>query len=381
MNPVIYFYLLVVVAAIMVIWLFVSLQSRNRKKQTTTSPYTEALNYLIDGNVAQAAQKLREAAQKDSSNVDAFLRLGNIYRDTGKVERAIKIHTELTLRTELTPSLRLEVYRALTLDFTAAGNIVRALEYIDTLLHHNKRDRWALQQKQSLLEQRGDFRGAYDQEKRIQNLDGITDSHKLALIKSQEGIELFRQGKGRDARLRFREAIKIQAGCVPAYLYWGKSYLKEDRVQDAVNVWAKFLKANPAEAYLAFQPMESVLFDLGRFGEMEAQYRKVLEQHPDNVHALVALAKFLHKKGQSKSALDVLKDGLERNPDSLWIRRNMILIYAQLKDTDHVLALAHDILERVMSEEYHFKCQQCGNITTEPIWFCPKCRSWDSYDL
>jgi lipopolysaccharide biosynthesis regulator YciM len=146
-------------------------------------------------------------------------------------------------------------------------------------------------------------------------------------------------------------------------------------------VWGKFVKANPAEAYLAFQPMESVLFDLGRFGEMEAQYRQVLEKHPDNVHALVALAKFLHKKGQSKAALDVLKDGLERNPDSLWIRRNKILIYAQLKDIDNVLALVHDILERVMSEKYHFKCQQCGNTTTEPTWFCPKCRSWDSYDL
>jgi lipopolysaccharide biosynthesis regulator YciM len=380
MNPIIY-YVIVIAAVIVVILLFASLQFRSRKKRPSPSPYTEALNYLIDGNITLAAQKLREAAQKDSSNVDAFLRLGNIYRDTGNVQRAIKIHTELTLRTELTPTMRMDVYRVLALDYTAAGNIVRALEYIDTLLHHNKRDRWALQQKQSLLEQRGDFRGAFDQEKRIQNLDGTSNSHKLALIRSQEGIALFRQGKGRDARLRFREAIKIQAGCAPAYLFWGESYLNEDRVQDAVNIWAKFVKANPADAYLAFQSMESVLFDMGRFGEMEAYYRQVLEQRPGDVHALVALAKFLHKKGESESALRVLKDGLDRNPDSLWIRRNMILIHAHLKDTDSVLALAHDILERVMSEEYHFKCQHCGNITTEPTWFCPKCRTWDSYDL
>ncbi len=380
MNPIIY-YVIVITVVLLLILLFVSLLFRSRKKRPSPSPYTEALNYLIDGNVTQAAQKLREAAQKDSSNVDAFLRLGNIYRDTGKVQRAIKIHTELTLRSELTPTMRMEVYRELALDYTAAGNIVRALEYIDTLLQHNKRDRWALQQKQSLLEQRGDFRGAFDQEKRIQNLDGVTNFLKLALIKSQEGIELFHQGKGRDARLRFREAIKIQAGCAPAYLYWGESYLKEDRVQDSVNIWAKFVKANPAEAYLAFQSMESVLFDLGRFGEMEAHYRKILDQRPGDVNALVALAKFLHKKGESQSALEVLKDGLDRNPDSLWIRRNMILIYTHMKDTENVLALAHDILERVMTEEYHFKCQECGYTTTEPTWFCPKCRSWDSYDL
>jgi lipopolysaccharide biosynthesis regulator YciM len=379
MNPLIYV-LIIVAAVILAVILFLLLQTRSRKQRPTVSPYTQALTHLINGETEMAAQKFREAAQKDSSNVDAFLRLGNIYRDTGKVQRAIKIHTELTMRSEITLAQRLEAYKMLALDYLAADNIVRALEYTDTLINQNKKDLWALELKRKLLEQRGDFHGAFDQEKKIQKLKATSDPKQLAMIKSQEAIELLRQEKGRDGRLRFREAIKILPGCALAYLNWGDSYLKEDRVQDAVNVWAKFMEANPDQAYLAFHRMESVLFDLGRFGEMGDHYRKVLDKRPDNVHAIVALARFLTKMGESDQALEVLQDGLDRNPDSLWIRRNMIKIYADTKATHQVLKLAHDILDRVMTEEYTFTCKVCGRTTKEPTWFCPECRSWDSYD-
>jgi lipopolysaccharide biosynthesis regulator YciM len=152
-------------------------------------------------------------------------------------------------------------------------------------------------------------------------------------------------------------------------------------VQDAVHIWAKFIKAHPAKAYLAFKGMETVLFDLGRFGEMEKHYRSVLASQPDNVHAIVALARLLFKMGETTAALDTLKEGLERNPDSLWIRRNLISIYAEMHATDEVLSLAQDVLERVMTADYRFKCSVCGRTTSEPTWFCPECRSWESYDL
>jgi lipopolysaccharide biosynthesis regulator YciM len=380
MNPSVYIAIIVVVL-IAASALFMSLQRRTRKLRPEASPYTDGLNLLVNGDLTQAAQKFREAAQQDTSNVDAYLRLGNIYRDTGNVQRAIKIHNELTLRSNLTPAQRLEVYKMLALDYLKAENVIRALEYVDMLLSQNKKDHWALDLKRTLLEQRKDFHGAFELEKKVQDLDGIIKPERLALMKAQEGIELYQQGKGRDARLRFREAIKILPGCAPAYLYWAESYIKEERVQDAVNVWGKFIKANPSKAYLAFKKMESVLFDLGRFGEMEQYYRNVLENQPGNVHAIVALARLLFKMGESTAALDTLKEGLERNPDSLWIRRNLILIYAELKATDEVVALAQDVLERVMTEEYRFKCNNCGRVTNEPTWFCPVCKSWDSYEL
>jgi len=374
------FIMILVLGGVGALALFYSLQRRSRKLYPTTSPYTEALSHLVDGELTLAAQKLREAAQQDTSNVNAFVRLGNIYRDTGKVQRAIKIHNELTLRSNLTPAQRWDVYKMLTLDYLKADNVVRALEYLDTLLAQNKKDRWALETKRSLLEQRGDFHGAFEQEKKLQELDGYTKPNRLALIKAQEGIELLRLGKGREARLRFREAIKILPGCAPAYLNWAESYIKENRVQDAVHVWAKFIKAHPARAYLAFKGMESVLFDLGRFGEMEQHYRNVLANQPDNVHAIVALARLLFKMGETTAALDTLKEGLERNPDSLWIRRTLISIYAEMRAMDEVLALTQDVLERVMTADYRFECSVCGRITTEPTWFCPECKSWESYN-
>jgi lipopolysaccharide biosynthesis regulator YciM len=380
MNPLVSI-LIILIGIAFAIWVFTSLQRRSQKRFPVPSPYTEALSYLVDGHLNQAAQKFREAAQMDTTNVDAFIRLANIYRDTGKLQRAIKIHTELTFRANISSSQRSEVYKMLALDFVAAGNVIRALEYVDTLLNQNKKDLWGLEFKRKLLEQRGDFHVAFEQEKMIQTLNDAPNPKRLALMKTQEGIELFHQGKGREARLRFREAVKILPGCAPAYLTWGDSYLKEERAQEAVTIWARFMKSNSTQSYLAFRRMESVLFDLGRFGEMEGHYRKVLASRPGDVHAIVGLAKFFFRMGEKTMALDALKSGLEMNPSSLWIRRNMIHMYSEMKAMDQVLDLAHDLLERVMTDEDHFKCGTCGRTTTEATWFCPECRSWDSYDL
>ncbi|MFH1011556.1 MAG: hypothetical protein V1784_10030, partial [bacterium] len=138
------FILMVVGGAIL---LFVYLQRREIRKAPVQTPYTEALHALLCEDKTRALQKLRETVQRDTANIDAYIRLGHLHLDMDNGARALKIHRMLTLRTDLTNVQRVEVYRALARDYVALADLPRALESLEQILRISKRDIPALREK------------------------------------------------------------------------------------------------------------------------------------------------------------------------------------------------------------------------------------------
>jgi lipopolysaccharide biosynthesis regulator YciM len=359
---------------------FYYLQRRDRLKVTPVTPYAEGLRAMLDGDYPRAIQKLRDVVAQDTSNVDAYLRLGTLFAQTGDVARAIKIHKSLTFRADLTIAQKVEVYRALAGDYLGTSDSPRALEAIEQILSLAKKDRWALEKKSEILIAQQDWAGAFETAHKLAYQDGKVPSRFLAVLKVQEGLKLCQNKKERDGRIQFRDAIKFDNTLIAPYLFWGDSYIREDRTEDAVRIWRRLLSVNPARAHLAFDRLESHLFDLGRFSEIEQIYRALIRSYPQNVHAYAALARFLEKRGDRSDAVAVLQDGLHHNPDSLWLRRLLVQMYGDVNDSGHVLELARDILSRVMKAQYEFTCSNCGFVATEPLWLCPHCNKLDTFN-
>lgn len=360
---------------------FYYLKRRDFVRTTPVSPYAEGLRAALDGDRLKAIQKLREVVSADSSNVDAYLRLGVLFAEIGDVPRAIKIHKSLTFRSDFTLPQKIAVYRHLAEDYLKSGDVPAALEAIERVLAFSKKDRWALEKKVELLTGQHDWERAYDAAQKVVALGGNVSQRFLGLLKVQNGLRLIENKKERDGRIQFREAIKHDATLVAPYLCWGDSYIREGRTEDAVRIWRRLLSVNPAKAHLLFQRLESHLFDLGRFAEIEQIYRALIRNYPQNVHAYAALARFLDKRGDRGDAVAVLHDGVHHNPDSLWLRRLLVQMYGEVHDVERVLELARDILSRVMKEEYEFTCSDCGHVTREPLWLCPRCNKLDTFHV
>lgn len=352
-----------------------------RRNVSPLTPYAEGLRAMLDGDTPRAIQKLRETVTADTENIDAYLRLGALYAQSGDLTRAIKIHRALTLRGDIVDRHKLDVYRALTEDYLRVGDQGRALECVNQMLGISKRDPWALQQKSELLASQGQWQAAYESAEKANGLSPGSSGRRLAVLKTLEGQRLCSSGKERDGRIQYRQAIKHDAALVAPYLYWGDSYVREGRTEDAVKIWRRLIDVNPAQSYVAFERLESQLFDLGRFSEIEQIYKSVIQNYPQNVHAYAALSRFLRKKGDAGGAITTLRDGLEQNQESLWLRRRLIRMYHDVHDVDGVLNMSRDVLSRVMKENYEYSCSNCGHVSREPQWLCPQCNKVDTFNV
>ncbi|MCC6476251.1 tetratricopeptide repeat protein [bacterium] len=352
-----------------------------RRQGAPVTPYAEGLKAVLDKDYPRAIQKLRETVTADTNNLDAYLRLGHLYAESGDLSRAIKIHRALTLRSDLVDRQKLDVYRALAEDYMQVPDLPKALESVHHMLAVSKKDPWALEKRSDILAQQGDWNGAFESASKLNGTSAASTPRRMAILKTLEGARLCEGGKERDGRIQFREAIKHDAALSAPYLFWGDSYVRERRIEDAVKIWRRLLDVNPAQSYVAFDRLESQLFDLGRFSEIEQIYRTVIRTWPQNVHAYAALSKFLRKKGDAGGAITVLRDGLDHNPESLWMRRRLIRMFHDVHDVDGVLQMSRDILSRVMKENYEYTCNNCGHVSREPIWHCPKCGKVDTYNV
>jgi lipopolysaccharide assembly protein B len=345
------------------------------------SAYSQGLNFLLAGEPEKAREKLLEAVRKDSENLDAYLKLGTLLRQNGQVVPAIKVHQSLTVRSDLKPSERAEILKELALDYEKAGALRRATEFTDRILVIAPDYPWALNFRLRLAEKLQDWATAFETYRKLNLVAGQKDQAKLALYRVEEGRALMDQGKGKDGRVKFREALKLDRACTHAYMMLAHSYVMEGREEDATKELKNLLDANPDQGYLAYDMLENLYFNLGKFGDLEKLYRQINDKRPNDLHAAQALARFLRKKGEIDGALDICREALEKHPEDLWCRRFMARTLVECHRNDEVAPLVLEILDRVMEERPRYTCSACSFRSDEPLWRCPRCAALGAFNL
>ena len=102
--------------------------SKSKKEKEKASPklYIDALKALLSGEDQLAFQMFKEVAKKDPENLDAYLKLGDLFRKNKRYDKALQIHKELTFRPSLSLEEKNEILKSLAQDYSA-GPAVRKL--------------------------------------------------------------------------------------------------------------------------------------------------------------------------------------------------------------------------------------------------------------
>ena len=355
---------------------------RDQKGEEGNHPYLEGLKHLLDGEKEEALQQLKLAVSLDTSNVDAYIRLGDLLRRNGKSDRALQLHLSLMVRPGISKREKGSIARSIAEDYVQLRDPQKAISTLKKWVAENPKDFHAKEDLLSLYEEQKLWKEAYRLQKEILERKKPFDTLLLALYRAYIGEDCMKEGKLQEAREALREALKLDRNCVPAILYLGDLSYSSGRIEDAIEYWRRILKETPHYAPLVFSRLEKAYFDRGRFSELEKIFEELVDQSPEDTRTLFAQAEIYQKKGKDEDAVRIYEKILELKPDPSRTRSalsGLLEISLKRKNLEESRRHAKALSELLSIENEVYACSNCGFESKEHLWRCPSCSEWTTF--
>ena len=336
---IIYLILILLAAGAIFASIYYFLSDNFKKTPQIDVLYTDALNSMIKGDTIKAVNILKTIVKQDSDHVRAYLQLGNILQKE-KPDQALKIHQSLTVRPNLEADLQVDIHRALANDYSMIGDNKSAVVEAEKILQIEKRNLWALRFLIRISEEDQNWDRAASWTKQLRKVSNRKNTSNEAKFDVYMGLDCLKNGNIEDAKKLFKKAIKVSSESGFAYRYLGDTYEKTRDLVKAVENWKKFAEKEIKNGRIVYEKIESALFDLGRYSEVENFYRKILELDSSNFEAIIRLANVLEEKGESGAALTLLENAI--NKENHDVRVNIMKLKLSLI-TSTPIELSHQI--------------------------------------
>tara|TARA_S200000501_G_scaffold378888_1_gene444618 strand:+ start:48275 stop:49363 length:1089 start_codon:yes stop_codon:yes gene_type:complete len=342
------FHIFVLFGFILFVIILVITFYKPKKNPQTHTLYTDALNAMVKADRTTALRLLRDVVKQDSDHVNAYLQLGNILRDENP-EQAAKIHQSLTVRPNLPSQVQLDIHQSLARDYEKLGKLDLARLEGEQILRLDKKNIWAVEFLLKLAEGSKDWASASEFAKKLQRLKNNKELKYSAQFDLYKGLQFIKENNNKDALVHLNKAVKIAPDFGLPYKHIGDIYEISRDLLKAVDNWELYAIKAPKDAPKVFSKIESALFDLGLYSEVENFYRRILDNDPKNFDAIIHLANVLEEKGEANAALNLVEETLKF--DKLDLRSSLMKIKLSLttstpielsRQIDHIIDKLHE---------------------------------------
>jgi len=366
--------ILAVALALLIVLLFLQ---RQRRRKTHRSAYIDALYALIENRKEDALKLLTKAVKNGEGDADAYLQLGNLLREKNQPEKALQIHRSLTVRRDLSYEEEKAVQMALADDLADLGRLDRAIQTLESI-YSRKKDGDILVKLHTLYHRSGDFDRAYSLLKDLSRIDPeITRSERAAYLATVAAV-LHSEKRMEESQVYLERAIKEDKNAPSAVFLIGQNAMREGDLGKAAEMWTRLLKNNISCFCQVIPLLEKVLYESGRFQELETVLKKLLMQHDSQPDVLNALASFYEKKGETGVAVRILEDARDAIRSNPLASIRLASLYLQTDREEE----ARRILEELDLESRKaaaFVCGICGNHSDIPLAYCNQCNHFNSF--
>jgi lipopolysaccharide biosynthesis regulator YciM len=346
---------------------------------TYSASYVKGLNYMIANLPDKAIAEFTKAVKINSDTIEIYLRLGNLFRDKGEVERAIRIHQSIILRPVLSRPEKIKALTELGMDYLKAGFIDRSIETYFEILVMQSDHLEAHIRLAELYEEEKNWEKAFSFHQKILRLKKSNDQQILANIQVEIGKSYLEEQDIKQAIKRFNTAILLDKQSTRAYLLLGQIYMGREKIRKAIDIWKDIIDRDLPFASLTYKSLEEAYQAIGLPQQAENIYRDVLQRNPEYIRTRLALAKFYYRKGDSHLAIEELREVLKRGIGFLAARDYLFKILVDQVRALDVLPEYHELFTHLEMEDIPYRCRTCGYESWDSPWKCPQCRLWNSY--
>ncbi len=350
------------------------------RAQVSRSPSDDAfmkgLTHMMADHTDQAIEEFTRAVTLNSDTVETYVVLGNLFRQKGEIERAVRIRQSIIARPNLASQVRLQALYDLGLDYRKGGFFNRATDSFQEVLSLNPECVEAFRQLVLLYEETRDWEKAFDALKRLDKLTGEDSRRWLAHYKTEAGKEMMAAGHLDKAEDCFSQAMAVDKSCLDAYLHLGDLELARGRNKKALNLWRKAVALEPVFAHLVVSRVTQAEDSLG--DKTVDSFLEEIDPASAEITTLIALAQYHRRHRREDRALELMELAVRNSPNQLEAHRLRGEVLLARGDKDQALAAYAELLKQIDGDWASFQCEQCGFVSPQLTWKCPRCHHWDT---
>ena len=339
-----------------------------------SSDYLAGLNFLVNEQPDRAVEAFLRAVAVDRDTVETQFALGALFRRRGEVDRAIRVHQNLTARTELDPAYREQASYALAQDYLRAGLHDRAEKLLLQLSAAGTYRIAALRDLAGVYEVQRDWERAITTHRELARVGKPPQPAAIAHYWCELAEIAMAQGEYAAARAHLRAARSEQRRFARAALLRADLAVALGDVRLALKLLKRVPAQQPGLAGEVLPRLQRALKAASREAELEPLLTELAGESREVADAL-AYAAILAGELDAPGLLTLAREYVRGEPAVAEMIEALLPPGTSLDEP--ALRRLCAALRRQALRAARFRCGECGFVSTGFFWQCPGCKTWD----
>lgn len=351
-----------------------SVRNEDRREQEEFSKqYVTGLNLLLSDQPDKAVDLFIQLLDVDTDTLETHWTLGKLFRRRGEVDRAIKIHQNLTSRPTISERQRRMAMFELGLDYLAAGIFDRAEEMLLAMQSDKEFaepcQRYLLELYESTHEWDKAIKVALKLARRDVSAEPLVAQLYCELASLQDDPEL--------SEKYYQKARKHEPDNVRAALALGRMWYEQGAYNKAQKVLMGIIDSDPAFVSEAL-PVLKACFESQNDETGFIQFLHKCVSEANSTTAAMLLSEAIAKEGSIEEAEQFMQAALLRNPTMKGFHQLMDfhIRAADVGRARDSLQMLQKLVQQQLQQRPKYRCRHCGFAGSTLYWHCPSCRVW-----
>ena len=373
-------FFIIIVSAIL---FYISIKSFY-KKDSSSIPveYLQSMNYLLSEQPDKALDSFMSMVSVSKDTVETHIVLGNMFRNRGEVDRAIRIHQNIIARPELNPSLRQECSLELAKDYLKSGFLDRAEIILTKLSNEVEKPSHILNYLKEIYEKEKEWEKAIITVNKMQSTSNkdLSDviSHYYCELAELE-LNIFQNSNFSKAKKYINKAITYNSKSLRALILTGDISYESKNFSDALKKYLSVYENYPKESYLVLEKIKKSYGKLNNNGDF-FEFFKSIANIRDPIDVFSNINKNFFDDASSEEISHLYENEFLNNRVNLSQLSDYLNLIKENKvafDNKSLNNIKICIDKYSLKTNLH-KCTQCGFGSIKHFWQCPSCQKWSS---
>jgi lipopolysaccharide biosynthesis regulator YciM len=368
----------------------------NKQKQQNqlSGHFVKGVNYLLNEEPDKALEVFLNYPEIDESTAETYQLLGNLFRNRGEVDRALRVHQNLIARSNINNHQKQKAMFSLGQDFFSAGMLDRAESVFHELLNNSKLDK-QLSKSSICTSLRTIYEQTQEWEKAIEaincfkkhdkkNEDSTTNSNALvAHYYCELADEYLNKGNLHEVDKLMAKAKNAHKQSPRLLCLQGDIAFHQEKYKNALNKYLQAIKHDSRLLSMLFDKVETSANKIHDMHSLQSSLLKLYKTQRDRSIFEKILIISQKYKLVSKVLDELIIEELSSqklNIESIYHASEYIIGKQGSIKSEEGLNLVKKSLESYLKGVPAFRCVHCGYKMHDFLWRCPACHHWDTIE-